>query len=104
MVPAFLLSLWFLFGQCLRVFVQSDQAPAKIYWRMPADRGSFNAMTIDCREFGYEAHDKWAQVPPGWSWPEVAGVATDSKDRVYVFNRGAHPLIVFNRDGSFRRS
>ncbi len=28
----------------------------------------------------------------------------DSKDRVYAFNRGAHPMIVFDRDGNFIRS
>jgi DNA-binding beta-propeller fold protein YncE len=34
----------------------------------------------------------------------VAGVATDSQDRVYVFNRGEHPVIVFDRDGRFVKS
>ena len=58
-----------------------------------------NART--CREFGYEANDRWQQMPAGWTWKEVAGVATDSKDRVYVFNRGEHPVIIFGRDGSF---
>jgi hypothetical protein len=54
--------------------------------------------------FGYEADDCWARLPAGWSWPEVAAVATDSKDRVFVFNRGDHPVIIFDRDGSFRGS
>jgi DNA-binding beta-propeller fold protein YncE len=40
-------------------------------------------------------------LPEGWSFVEVAGVAVDSRDRVFVFSRGAHPVIVFNRDGSF---
>ena len=60
--------------------------------------------TGDCRTFGYEADDHWAKLPPGWGWTEVAGVATDSQDRVYVFNRGEHPLMVFDRDGTFLRS
>src|SRR5262249_16212041 len=60
--------------------------------------------SADCRSFGYEAHDRWAKLPPGHGWPEVAGVATDSRDRVYVFNRGAHPVMVFDRDGTFLRS
>ena len=47
------------------------------------------------------ANDRWHQLPSGWSWPEVAAVATDSRDRVFVFNRGEHPVIIFNRDGSF---
>jgi DNA-binding beta-propeller fold protein YncE len=31
-------------------------------------------------------------------------VATDSADNVYVFNRGEHPLVVFDRQGKFLRS
>ena len=54
--------------------------------------------------FRYEAHDHWAQLPPGWSFNEVVGVATDSRDRVFVFNRGEHPVIVFDREGKFLRS
>ena len=55
----------------------------------------------DCRAFGYEADDCWAKLPAGLGWPEVAAVATDSRDRVYVFNRGAHPVMVFDREGNF---
>ena len=54
--------------------------------------------------FRYEALVRWEQLPPGWSFVEVAGVATDSQDRVYVFNRGQHPLMVFDRDGRFLTS
>lgn len=54
--------------------------------------------------FRYEALPRWEQLPPGWSFVEVAGVATDSHDRVYVFNRGEHPVIVFDRDGRFLTS
>src|SRR5436190_24191220 len=57
--------------------------------------------TGPCRQFGYAADDRWAKVPPGWAWPEVAGVATDSQDRVYVFNRGEHPVMMFDSDGAF---
>ena len=49
----------------------------------------------------YEVVQGWEQLPEGWSFVEVAGVATDSKDRVYAFNRGAHPMIIFDRDGKF---
>lgn len=51
--------------------------------------------------FLFEANPDWARLPAGYSWTEVAGVATDSKDRLYVFNRGEHPLMVFDRDGTF---
>jgi DNA-binding beta-propeller fold protein YncE len=57
-----------------------------------------------CQDFGYEANDRWARLPHGWSWPEVAAVATDSRDHVFVFNRGEHPVIVFDRDGEFLTS
>lgn len=46
----------------------------------------------------------WAQLPAGYSWKEVAGVACDSNDQVYVFNRGEHPIMVFDRHGGFLRS
>ncbi len=52
----------------------------------------------------YEANDRWAQLPKGFSWQEVTAVATDSQDRVFVFNRGEHPVIVFDREGRFLRS
>jgi DNA-binding beta-propeller fold protein YncE len=40
-------------------------------------------------------------MPADLSWPEVAAVACDSRDRVYVFNRGDHPVVVFDADGTF---
>jgi DNA-binding beta-propeller fold protein YncE len=43
----------------------------------------------------------WGELPDGWRFVEVAGVATDSHDRVFVFNRGEHPIIIFDRDGRF---
>src|SRR5215471_12652551 len=55
-------------------------------------------------DFQYQALDSWAKLPEGWSFVEVAGVATDSRDRVYVFNRGVHPVIVFDRNGNFLAS
>jgi sugar lactone lactonase YvrE len=54
-----------------------------------------------CRDFGYEADDSWAKLPAGWSWPEVAAVATDTQAHVFVFNRGEHPVMIFGRDGTF---
>jgi DNA-binding beta-propeller fold protein YncE len=55
----------------------------------------------DCREFGYEADDRWAKCPAGWEWREATAVAVDSRDRVLVFNRGPHPLMIFDRAGGF---
>lgn len=47
----------------------------------------------------FELVPNWEQLPSGWSHGDVAGVATDAQDRVYVFNRGEHPVIVYERDG-----
>lgn len=58
-------------------------------------------MALGKNKLEYEVLEGWEQLPEGWSFVEVAGVATDSKGRVYAFNRGAHPVIVFDRDGKF---
>ena len=58
-------------------------------------------MPTDCRDFGYTVNAGWRAYPDVFSWQEVAGVATDSRDRVFVFSRGEHPLMVFDRDGRF---
>ena len=55
-------------------------------------------------EYSFELVEGWGKLPPGWSFKEVAAVATDSKDQVYVFTRGEHPVIVFDREGNFLRS
>ncbi len=53
------------------------------------------------RRIEFEVVEGWEKLPEGWSFVEVAGVATDSRDRVYAFNRGEHPMIVFDSDGNF---
>ena len=58
-------------------------------------------MAIGPHRLEYEVIEGWEQMPEGWSFVEVAGVACDSQDRVYVFNRGAHPMIVFDKEGRF---
>lgn len=58
-------------------------------------------MSIGKHRFEYEVLEGWERLPEGWSFTEVAGVAVDSTDRVYVFCRGEHPLIVFDREGRF---
>lgn len=54
--------------------------------------------------FTYEVQPGWAKLPQGWRFLEVADVAVDSQDRVYVFSRGEHPLMVFDREGNFLAS
>jgi hypothetical protein len=56
-------------------------------------------------EHTYEVSgEDWGKLPDGWSYKEATAVAVDSHDNVYVFNRGEHPLIVFDPDGNVIRS
>ena len=45
----------------------------------------------------YRVIENWARLPEGWELHDAAGVAVDSKDQVYVFNRSEHPMMVFDR-------
>src|ERR1700687_2424135 len=50
--------------------------------------------------FRYRLVNDWAKLPAGWSFRDVGAVAVDNQDRVYVFNRGTHPMIIFDREGN----
>ncbi len=47
----------------------------------------------------YHVVKDWAKLPAGWNFGECSGVAVDQRDQVWVFNRGAHPVIEFAPDG-----
>jgi DNA-binding beta-propeller fold protein YncE len=52
----------------------------------------------------YQPVPRWAKLPDDVKFAPVSAVATDSADRVYVAQRGEHPVLVFDRDGKFLRS
>src|SRR6185369_3523151 len=55
--------------------------------------------------YRYEVVDNWAKLPPEQEFnADVAAVGVDAQDRVYAFNRGLHPMVVFDREGNFLRS
>jgi DNA-binding beta-propeller fold protein YncE len=62
------------------------------------------ATTVGAGEWTYEVVENWATLPAGWSFKEIGAVGVDRGDNVYVFNRGEHPMMVFDRDGTFLRS
>src|SRR3989454_11023770 len=66
-------------------------------WQYGAPSGGGSVMN-------YRPVAGWGRLPEGWSYVEATSVAVDAADNVYVFNRGAHPVIVFDRDGNFLRS
>ncbi len=41
----------------------------------------------------------FARLPPEVVLGDVAGIAVDAQDRVYLFNRGEAPVVVLSRDG-----
>jgi len=49
----------------------------------------------------YEVVEGWEQLPKGYAHRDVAGVAVDSEDRVYLICRGDHPIIAYDRAGKF---
>jgi DNA-binding beta-propeller fold protein YncE len=50
-------------------------------------------------EFAVEA--AWPEVPGEIKLNDVAGVAVDQQDRVYVFSRSLHPVSIFSSAGKF---
>ena len=63
-----------------------------------------SAVKLGSGQFSYEVIVDWEKLPDGYRWKEVAGVITDKKNNVYVFNRGDHPMMVFDSDGNFIKS
>ena len=62
-------------------------------------------VVLGAGDYRYEVHDSWAKLPPGREFnADVAAVGVDARDQVYAFNRGRHPMVVFDRDGNFLRS
>lgn len=57
------------------------------------------AITIGMGDYVYEYHPEWPALPVGETFQGVSGVAVDSKDRVYVFQRQGPPVLVFDRSG-----
>ncbi len=66
-----------------------------------------NATSKDTRNldggmgFRFTADRLWGDVPPDYILQDVAAVGTGPDDRVYVFSRSEHPVVVLERDGTF---
>ncbi len=50
----------------------------------------------------YQVDESWLVLPEVARFVEVAGVATDSRDWVFVFCRGKVPVLVFDREGQLQ--
>ena len=58
-------------------------------------------MPFGSGDYTYEIVEGWGQLPEGWTWGVIPAVACDSQDRVFVYSRSEHPLVIFDRDGNF---
>src|SRR5689334_5261887 len=52
-------------------------------------------------DYRYEVIRDFLKMPPGESLGIVSRVATDSQDRIYVFQRKNPPVVVFDPDGKY---
>jgi DNA-binding beta-propeller fold protein YncE len=57
--------------------------------------------TVGTGKYTYQLTENWAKLPAGDTFGNVSAVATDSHDRVYVFQRKDPPVVVFDRDGTY---
>jgi hypothetical protein len=62
------------------------------------------SVIVGSGEYTYRVLEDWAKLPDGWIFGDVPAVGVDRKDNIYVFNRGPHPMCVFDRDGNFLKS
>jgi len=60
--------------------------------------------TVGSGRYTYEYIPNWAKMPAGQEMGTASAVATDSQDRVYIFQRKDPPVLVFDRDGNFLNS
>jgi sugar lactone lactonase YvrE len=58
-------------------------------------------MIVGEGKYRYEVVEGWGRIPAGWHLDDVPDVAVDAQDRVYLFNRSEHPVIVLDREGRF---
>ena len=58
-------------------------------------------MTFGTGSYSYSVHENWWTLPDGWTFGWIPAVACDSQDRVFVYSRSEHPLVIFDRDGNF---
>ena len=61
-------------------------------------------MRVGQGDYQYEPVRDWARLPSGWTFGWIPAIAVDSRDRVYVYSRSEHPMVVFDRDGNFLTS
>ncbi len=72
----------------------------KYFFLLAVLNGMLSAQLATGPQLPMKVVDNWAKLPKGWNLGETSGVAVDKLDHVWVFNRGTHPVIEFDRDGN----
>jgi sugar lactone lactonase YvrE len=65
---------------------------------------SYSPAQSDWPRLNYTVDASWPKLPAGWTFEETPGIAVDSREHVFVFHRGPHPLIEFDKAGNYVRS
>jgi len=58
-------------------------------------------MILGQGDYKYERVEGWAKIPEYFVLGDPTDIACDSRDRVYVFCTGNHPVLIFDRNGDF---
>lgn len=59
---------------------------------------------INTDKHDYELIQDWGKLPEDWTFGVVSAVATDSQNRVYVYQRKDPPVVVFDSEGNYLSS
>ncbi len=60
--------------------------------------------TVGTGRYTYDVIENWGKLPTGDTFGMVSAIATDSKDRVFAFQRKDPPVLIFDRDGNLTDS
>ena len=60
--------------------------------------------TIKTDKYDYELVQSWGTLPGGMTFGTVSSVASDSQNRVYVYQRKDPPIVVLDSDGNYLNS
>ena len=62
------------------------------------------AVQLGGGEYTFEVNENWAKVPEEITLGDCAAVGVDRQNQVYAFNRGEHPVAVFDAEGNLLRT
>ena len=62
------------------------------------------AVQLGSGEYTFEVNENWAKLPEEITLGDCAAVGVDRQNRVYAFNRGEHPVAVFDAEGHLLRT